>query len=68
MTETSPAKSSDLNERSAAVALIVLTRYLASRDPDLPSYLADALKHAKAANLSSGDLATLALIVGSIGK
>ena len=68
--ETTEAGAPDraaLTDRSMAVAVITLARYLVRRDPGAVAYLQDALKQARAAGLSTTELATLALVVRAVG-
>lgn len=67
MAEGSTASASRLSERSQAVALITLARYLADRDPNPIAYLQASLDHARASSLTEADVAALQLLVGSIG-
>ena len=67
MVEASVEKGLGLSERSNAVVLVTLARYLADKDPGLSEYLRASLDHAKAANLSSDDLSALRLVIGAIG-
>lgn len=67
MAESSAASASSLSDRSLAVALITITRYLADKDPSLTAYLQASLDHARASSLSEEDLATLKLIINAIG-
>ena len=67
MAEASTVSVSSLSDRSLAVALITLTRYLADKDPGLGAYLRSSLRHAEASKLSDDDLAALRLVIGAIG-
>ena len=67
MADASTASTSGLSDRSLAVALITLARYLADRDPSLSAYLNASLDHARASSLTEQDLAALRLVIGSIG-
>ena len=58
---------SALSERSIAVVLITLTRYLAERDPGLSAYLRLSITHATQSSLLESDLDALRLVLGSIG-
>ncbi len=65
--EADPPDRATLSDRSMAVAVITLARYLVRRDPGAVIYLQDALEQAKAAGLSTTELATLALVVRAVG-
>ncbi len=65
--EGGPPDRAPLIDRSMAVAVITLARYLVRRDPGAVIYLRDALEQAKAAGLSTTELATLALVVRAVG-
>ena len=65
--EADPPDRAPLTDRSMAVAVITLARYLVRRDPGAVAYLQDALEQANAAGLSTTELATLALVVRAVG-
>lgn len=67
MVESSTASASSLSDRSLAVVLITLARYLADKDPSLIAYLQASLDHARASSLTEADVAALQLLVASIG-
>ncbi len=66
MAEASIGSVSSLSDRSLAVVLITMARYLAEKEPALSAYLRSSLSHAEASNLSDGDLAALRLVIGAI--
>lgn len=68
MDETSVKSGSSLTDKSLAVALITLARYLADKDAHLGTYLQKSLEHARASNLQESDLAALKLVIGAIGS
>ena len=68
MDETSAESASLLTDKSHAVALITLARYLADRDQGLSCYLQASLRHAREAGLGEADLAMLRLLVTATSR
>ena len=66
MADALTASTSGLSDRSLAVALITMARYLADKDPSLSVYLKASLDHARASSLSEADLIVLGLLIGAI--
>lgn len=67
MDDISAARSSKLSERSLAVALITMARFIAGANPDFSRYLSGSLDNAIVAGLTEGDLAALRLVIKAIG-